>query len=479
MMNTEINENLRTENNLLRQAIEELEILQDIARSIGATLDSNRVIHIIVKKAIGAIKAEQGTLSLIGEEEGLSTKTIVRTRLDYADSEDLHVDPMIREWMDIHRKPLILNTIDNQSQIRGLKYTKKVRNLLCAPLLVKNTLIGVIVLFNKKNETSFVENDLRMLSIIASQSAQLLENARLYEEEMRLNNELKQYAEDLEIKVEIRTKELREKNDELQLAMSDLMLRQQQLIHSEKMASMARFTTGVAHEISNPLNFIKNFAVLTKEMLLELENELSDQQKMNMHTILDNISKIEHYSERADNIVKSMIAQSRSDAGEKQHVDINALLEESINITSRWMEVSGVYGNIEIIRKYDMELPRIEAYPRELCRALVNLLSNAMYAVSLSDSATAERSRSPVIWVTTLRKNDNIRVNIKDNGPGIPEEVIHKIFEPFFTTKPTGTGAGLGLSVAYDIIVEQHRGYIEVKNHEDCGVECVISLNVV
>ncbi|MCZ4410066.1 ATP-binding protein [Cryomorphaceae bacterium 1068] len=265
-----------------------------------------------------------------------------------------------------------------------------------------------------------------------------------------------------------------EQAKEVEKAYSELKFTQAQLIQSEKMASLGELTAGIAHEIQNPLNFVNNFSEVSVELLEEMANEI---EKGDMEEVKDlsknisaNLQKITHHGKRADAIVKGMLAHSRSGKGEKVPTDLNALAEEYLKLSYHGLRAKDKSFNADFKTDFDPNLPKVNVVPQDIGRVLLNLINNAFQACSQSET------ENPLVTVKTERAmNDELRITVTDNGPGIPSDIKDKIFQPFFTTKPTGQGTGLGLSLSYDI-VKAHGGEIRVESEEGEGTTFTIAL---
>ncbi|WAC13397.1 sensor histidine kinase [Dyadobacter pollutisoli] len=302
--------------------------------------------------------------------------------------------------------------------------------------------------------------------------------------------ELTQYAENLETKVVERTQELKQSLDNLKATQS-------QLIQKEKMASLGELTAGIAHEIQNPLNFVNNFAEVSAELAEELQESAKSQ---NMEAVIDlssylrdNMGYIAENGQRASAIVRSMLEHSRSSSDERRPTDLNALADEYLRLAYNGMRRSEgrTPGDpardpdfqVQLITDFENTLPPVEVAPQEIGRVLLNLCNNAFYAVrekQYKQVAVAgvadEGTYQPTVWISTRRVQGQVELSVKDNGNGIPEEIISKIFQPFFTTKPTGEGTGLGLSLSYDIVTKGHGGEIKVESREGEGTVFTMSL---
>ena len=286
--------------------------------------------------------------------------------------------------------------------------------------------------------------------------------------------------------VEARTAELAQKNDTLEGALRRLHEAQQQLILQEKMASLGGLTAGIAHEIKNPLNFVNNFAELAADLSRELKQELETQRdRLDAETLKSvddllsdielNLSKIADHGKRADSIVHGMLLHSRGTPGERRPTDLNALLDEYVNLAYHGMRAQDSAFNVSIEKDYDPTVGIIDVAPQDLSRVFLNITNNACYATRVRKRAAGD-SYSPTLWVKTRRLGDQAEVRIRDNGTGIPRDILDKVFNPFFTTKPTGQGTGLGLSMSYDIVIAAHGGELLVESEEGSFTEFILRL---
>ena len=303
---------------------------------------------------------------------------------------------------------------------------------------------------------------------------------------------LRKEKEQLQHKVEERTLELKQKSEQLEHSLADLKSTQAQLIQSEKMASLGELTAGIAHEIQNPLNFVNNFSEVSNELISELKVESlkveSERDKVLedelLNDIAQNLEKINHHGKRASNIVKGMLEHSRKSTGKKELTDINALCDEYLRLAYHGLKAKDKSFNTTMETYFDPKLPKLEVIQQDIGRVILNLITNAFYAVNERskhfDSALRPKEGNevyvPTVSVRTeLTANSQLLIAIKDNGSGIPDAITDKIFQPFFTTKPTGQGTGLGLSLAYDI-VKAHGGMLEMESAEGVGTKFVIQL---
>jgi signal transduction histidine kinase len=305
---------------------------------------------------------------------------------------------------------------------------------------------------------------------------------------------VRESQETLEAKVEARTEALqtseqtaREARLAAERALAELRQAQDRLVETQKLAALGQLTAGIAHEIKNPLNFVNNFAELSSELIDELHGvlatggsalsaetraEIEDLSRM----LNVNLTKIVEHGRRADSIVKNMLMHSRADAGERRAVDLNALVEEALNLAYHGARAENPDFNVTLRRDLDPAAGRVELNPQELTRVLLNLFSNGFYATRERQRNRSEPDYVPIVAVATHTLGDRVEIRVRDNGTGIPETARAKIFDPFFTTKPAGEGTGLGLSLSHDIIVKQHGGSFEVETEPGAFTEFIVTL---
>ena len=333
-----------------------------------------------------------------------------------------------------------------------------IRAVLAVPLLRDGKVEGIMAL-SRQIPAAFTERQIDLVQTFADQAVIAIENVRLFEE------------------VQTRTKELSLSLDELRTA-------QDRLVQTEKLASLGQLTAGIAHEIKNPLNFVNNFSALSAELIDELADALrpatlDDKVREEIDELTEmlkgNLEKVVQHGKRADSIVKNMLLHSREGSGEQRPADINAIVEESLNLAYHGARAEKSGFNITLQRDLDPAAGMIDLYPQEMTRVFLNLISNGFYAAAKRKEA-GDEGFEPTLSATTKSLGNKVEIRIRDNGTGIPPEVKEKMFNPFFTTKPAGEGTGLGLSMSHDIVVKQHGGKIEVDTTPGAFTEFIITL---
>jgi two-component system, NtrC family, sensor kinase len=280
--------------------------------------------------------------------------------------------------------------------------------------------------------------------------------------------------------------EIRAARDAAEKALHDLQTAQASLLHAQKMAALGQLTAGIAHEIKNPLNFVNNFADLSVELLDELKEttepavaSLGEDTRAEIDEIVrmltGNLAKIAEHGRRADGIVKSMLAHSRGGSDDWQPSDINALVQEALNLAYHGARAHDQNFNITLERDFAAGIPPVELVPQDLTRVFLNLFGNGFYAADKRRREAGD-GFGPMLKVTTRDRGNEVEIRVRDNGTGIAPEFLEKLFQPFFTTKPTGEGTGLGLSISWDIVTQQHGGTIAVDSRVGEFTEFTIRL---
>ncbi len=450
-----------------------VELLSEIGKEITATLDLDTVFYKLYEHVNQLADA---TIFGVGvyhpEKKEIEYRLAIENGKRYPvytrDTKDKNQFPV---WCIENRKPVFINDVRNEygKYIQnykepdrlledGTKSTEPL-SIIYLPLISQNRILGVITI-QSLQKNAYTDHHLNILQNLASYTSIALDNADAYE---KLNNTV----------------------EKLNATLNDLKSTQEKLVVQEKLASLGELTAGIAHEIQNPLNFVNNFSELSTELLSEMQEEMDkknyDEAKSMVDDVIDNLQKILHHGKRADAIVKNMLLHSRGNTGEKIPTDINALADEYLRLSFHGLRAKDKSFNADFKLEADESIPKIEIIPQDIGRVLLNLINNAFYAVSKKASENNNGYKPKVIIGTKLVSSrsgkQEVEIQVKDNGPGIPDAVKEKIFQPFFTTKPSGEGTGLGLSLSYDII-KAHGGKLSVETSKDKGTEFIIRLNI-
>lgn len=306
---------------------------------------------------------------------------------------------------------------------------------------------------------------------------------RLKAGEYMVNEEIAKRNSELERQVFERTKELEnekriteQKSKELEFTLENLRTTQKQLIHSEKMASLGLLTSGVAHELKNPLNFVNNFAKISRDLIKDYHVEGDEKEKLILLSDLErNLEKIVHHGKRADNIVASMLMHSRMGNTQRVSSNVNLIIDEAIGVALLSERTKDEKFTCNIKKKYAENIPMISLIHQDFSLVMMNLFYNSFYAIN-QKKLTSNTQYEPLVTVETKTFNNQVYISVKDNGIGIADEIKDSIFQPFFTTKPTGEGTGLGLSLSYDIITGGHNGSVAVNTDVKGETEFIIAL---
>jgi signal transduction histidine kinase len=431
----------------LQQQTATAEVLKVISRS---AFDLNTVLQALVEAAAQLCEADQGTIAR--EQAGVFVRAAsYGFSAEFVDLvKDLPVAPArgsatgraLLEGRTVHIADVRADpdyTFSEAIEKGGFK------TILAVPMLREGKAIGVLAL-TRIEMRPFTDKQIELVSTFADQAAIAIENVRLFES------------------VQARTRELAK-------SLEDLRTAQDRLVQTEKLASLGQLTAGIAHEIKNPLNFVNNFSSVSAELIGELQESLQrvhfdEKTGGEVNEIIDmlqgNLEKVVQHGKRADSIVKNMLLHSRQGSGEHRLIDINSVVEESLNLAYHGARAEKRGFNITLQRSFDPAAGEVDLFPQEITRVLLNVISNGFYAAAKRKAAKNGSDYEPMLAASTRNLGDSVEIVIRDNGVGILPEVKEKMFNPFFTTKPAGEGTGLGLSISHDIIVKQHCGSIEV-----------------
>jgi signal transduction histidine kinase len=449
--NTRLLHELQARTGELAQSVGELRALGEVTQAVNSTVDLETVLTTIVAKATQLSSTEAGAIYEVDDSDqefrlratyGLEEATAAALR-----ERHIRMGEGVMGQAALRRTPVQVPDIQNDpSGTIDIIVRAGFRALLIVPLLSTDKVVGALVV-RRRQPGEFSKGAIELLQTFGAQSVLAIQNARLFES------------------VEARTRELASSLDDLRTA-------QDRLVQTEKLASLGQLTAGIAHEIKNPLNFVNNFSSVSVELIDELREalaaaKLDSKLQAEISEIADmlqgNLDKVVQHGKRADSIVKNMLLHSRQGSGEHRPMDINAIVEESLNLAYHGARAEKQGFNITLQKSFDPTAGEVDLFPQEITRVLLNLISNGFYAATKRKAEQNGGEYEPILAAATKDLGDRVEIRIRDNGTGIPPDVKERMFNPFFTTKPAGEGTGLGLSISHDIIVKQHRGSIEVE----------------
>jgi GAF domain-containing protein len=448
----------------LAQSVAELQALEEVLRAVNSSLELETVLSTIISRAVPLAQADEGMIYEFDSAEevfvpkaafGMADAQIGRLRERRIRMGETYLGRSALERAPIH----VADVQRDESTPEAREYLPGIHALLAVPLLQGEKVIGGLVI-RRRSEGAFAANTVTLMQTFAGQSVLAIENARLFQEAERARAAA-------------------------EAALNDLRRAQDRLIQSEKMASLGQLTAGIAHEIKNPLNFVNNFSALSTELIDELRGVLANAavdgptraEVEELGTMIKgNLEKVVQHGKRADGIVRNMLLHARESGGERRSVDLNATVDEALNLAYHGARAEKPGFTITLERNFDPAVGSVELYPQEFTRVMLNLFSNGFYAATRKAQAGAGAGFQPMLAVTTEARTSAVLIRARDNGTGIPDNARARLFEPFFTTKPAGEGTGLGLSISHDIIVKQHSGSIAVDSRVGECTEFTISL---
>jgi predicted ATPase/signal transduction histidine kinase/tRNA A-37 threonylcarbamoyl transferase component Bud32 len=464
------------------------------ARAISGELVLSRLVEAVMRNVVENAGAERGVLlleregRLVIEAEWSVGEAAAIPRSGQAAEAGQLLSEAIVNYAARTGESVIVSDATSDAQFASDPYVvaKRPRSVLAAPLMNQGNRVALIYLENNLTVGAFTEGRLEVVKLLLAQAALSIQNAGLFERLDASNRKLEEYSHSLERKVEERTRELREKNGALGRALEDLRTTQQQLVLQEKLASLGAVTAGIAHELKNPLNFVNNFAKTSRGLAEEAVEGLREQAHRLEPTVLENlaalledlhmsVTKIGEHGVRANGIINSMLLHARQDSGTREPLDLNALLNQSMELAFHGFRSQGMESLLEIERHFETGLGKVPVSASDMGRVFVNIINNAWYA-TCARLRKGSPDYKPTVTLSTRSVGDSVEVRIRDNGIGIPREIQDKIFNPFFTTKPPGEGTGLGLSISYDIVVHRHHGRLVAESEPGQWAEFIITL---
>jgi len=445
----------------IQQQAQELETLDRIVNLISRELVLDRLFNALLQQGLKLqSKADKGILLILDEKAGCFRFAAV-VGYDLPFYREIHftreeiLGLYASQSEQVEKNIYIIRNFAYPANNEYLSKLPHASSLIIMVITVHGKLEGFLVFESAPNFASFDHSDAKRLVRFRSHAISAITRAKMLQD-------------------------LRDKNQEIVRA-------QQQLITQQKLASLGALTAGIAHEIKNPLNFVNNFAELSVELVQELKQLLSMEQKglsdrtmaKEIEEVLmaleQNCSRIREHGKRADSIVHNMLQHSRGKSGERRPTNINHILEEDVNLAYHGMRAQDSQFNIKLEMEFDPTIGPVEVVPQDISRVFLNIITNGCYEAYKKRIARGEGT-PPTLRVQTHNLGDMVEVRIRDNGNGVPAAIRDKLFSPFFTTKPPGQGTGLGLSISYDIIVQGHKGQLAFETEEGEYTEFIIRL---
>ncbi len=439
-------EKIKLENSVefLQKKIDYLNIISELGQLITSCLDPEKIHNYLTETLKSIMDAEVVELSLFQNRE--INLRILTNHPSFTTPQNSYINPYV-EWALENNKEVI---VDHAKENFGrfvfspliLPDQSIPQSIFCFPMIRNDREIGTLTVMSYRPD-AYNEKQADMLRSLLPYLSVALENAFVH---------------------------------------AELKMTQQQMIHNERMASLGQLTSGIAHEIQNPLNFVNNFSESSIILLEDINKCSSEKEKSEiLNELKINLDKIYHHGKRADGIIKNMLIHSRKSEKGKANIDINVLCKENLTLAYNSMLAKYVNFTCKLSTEFNPSMPKVLGHSQDLGRVLINLLNNSFYSVNekIVKSKHENVVYSPEVKISTDYDNFVLLIKVWDNGMGIPVNLIDKIFQPFFTTKPTGEGTGLGLSMSYDIITTGHLGRIEAVTEYGKFMEIIVSLPII